>query len=105
MATIIRHGDGFQSKIRRKGFDPVSRTFPPHKLAKEWATRIEAEMFSGRYISRDEAESTTLREALQRYLEEVTPEKAGVDQETYRIRQLQSQSFSKYPPALPGDID
>ena len=62
MATIIRHGDGFQSKIRRKGFDPVSRTFPTHKLAKEWATRIEAEMFSGRYISRDEAESTTLRE-------------------------------------------
>lgn len=51
-------------------------------------------MFSGRYISRDEAESTTLREALQRYLEEVTPEKAGVNQETYRIRQLQSQSFT-----------
>ena len=94
MATIIRHGDGFQSKIRRKGFDPVCRTFPTHKLAKEWATRTEAEMFSGKYISRDEAESTTLREALQRYLEEVTPEKAGVDQETYRIRQLQSQSFT-----------
>ena len=44
MATITKHGDGFQSKIRRKGFDPVSRTFPTHKLAKEWATRTEAEM-------------------------------------------------------------
>ena len=94
MATIVKHGDGFQSKIRRKGFGPVTKTFPTHKLAKDWATRTEAEMLSGRYKSTDEAERTTLREALQRYMEEVTPEKAGVEQETYRIRQLQSQSFT-----------
>ena len=57
MATVVKHGDGFQTKIRRKGFKPISKTFPTHKLADEWGVRTEAEKFSGKYISRDEAES------------------------------------------------
>ena len=94
MATIIKHGDGYQVKIRRKGFTPVSKTFPSRKLANDWGINTESEMLRGQYICRDSAENTTLREALERYATEITPEKPGAYTELYRIRFLQSQSFA-----------
>jgi len=47
---------------------------------------IESEMDQGSFISRAEAESTTLLEALNRYLEEITPHKKGAKQEAERIK-------------------
>ncbi len=43
-------------------------------------------MDHGTFVSRTEAESTTLKEALQRYLNEVTPTKKGAKQESDRIK-------------------
>jgi len=44
------------------------------------------------FVSRAEAESTTLRELLERYKEEITPLKKGAAPESARIR-----AFLKYP--------
>jgi hypothetical protein len=43
-------------------------------------------MDKGAFVSRAEAESTTLKELLERYLEEVTPLKKGAEPETNRLR-------------------
>ena len=43
--------------------------------AERWGRMVEAEMERGVFISRDEAESTTLAEALRRYEVEITPRK------------------------------
>jgi len=43
-------------------------------------------MDKGAFVSREEADSTTLRELLERYLEEVTPLKKGAEPETNRLR-------------------
>ena len=43
-------------------------------------------MDKGAFVSRAEAESTTLKELLERYLEEVTPQKKGAEPETNRLR-------------------
>ena len=43
-------------------------------------------MDQGAFVSRAEAESTTLKELLERYLEEVTPLKKGAEPETNRLR-------------------
>ena len=77
ITTTIKHGDGDQAKIRRKGFTSVSKTFPSRKLANDWGINTESEMLRGQYICRDSAENTTLREALERYATEVTLEKPG----------------------------
>lgn len=94
MATIIKHGDGYQTKIRRKGFTPVSKTFPSRQQAKDWGIATEAEMLRGQYVSRYSAENTTLGEALDRYATEVTSLKPGRDKELYRLKFLQKHPFS-----------
>lgn len=102
MATVIprfnREGKliGYQAKVRRKGFPAESRVFDTKTDAKVWAADIEAQMKRGTFVNRTEAESTTLREALDRYLTEVTPKKKGARQEAARIRQLRETRVAEY---------
>ncbi len=87
MATIIRRGPHqWQAKIRRKGFEPLSKTFSVKADAEAWARSVEHEMDRGQFVSRVEAESTTLAECLKRYEKEVTPRKKGARQEMMKIR-------------------
>lgn len=89
MATFEQRDSGWwQAKIRRKGYKPVSKSFEKLREAEVWATDIENQMDRGIYVSRKEAEQTTLREALERYQREITPRKKGAEQEKYRIKAL-----------------
>ena len=91
MATIKRRGPKqWQVKIRRANYPSASKTFKAKKDADVWAREIELEMDRGTYISHAEAETTTLKQALERYLKEVTPAKKGASEETYRIKTWQS---------------
>jgi integrase len=91
MATIRGRGDGqYQVQIRRKGWPEQSRTFESRKAAQDWAKVIESEMIRGVFVSRIEAEKTTLHEALERYAREVTSQKKGKAQEAIRIRSWQN---------------
>ena len=87
MATLTKRKDGqWQAKIRRRGYPMVSKTFGTKAKAERWAGIIEKEMDDGSFVSRTEAESTTLKEALQRYLTEITPTKKGAKQESDRVK-------------------
>lgn len=89
MATIYKRDSGlWQVDIRRKGYPRQSRTFESNADAEAWGRQVETEMDRGAFVSRREAESTTLAEALKRYQREVTPKKRGADQEGYRIKAL-----------------
>ncbi len=91
MATITQRTDrtgqmiGWQAKIRRKGYSAESRSFATKRDAEAWARSLEGEMDKGIFVSRREAEATTLREALDRYEREITPKKKGADQEKHRL--------------------
>ena len=86
MATIEKRGKfQWRAKVRRKGHPPQSGTFDTKGAAYAWARQVETEMDTGVFVSRLEAERTTLREALDRYEREVTPAKKGWKEETYRI--------------------
>lgn len=89
MATLEQRESGWwQAKVRRKGYKPQSKTFEKYAEAEAWARDIENQMDRGIFVSRAEAEQTTLREALERYQREITPRKKGADQENYRIKAL-----------------
>ena len=76
MASIIKRGSyQYLVRIRRKGWPVQSKTFETKEAAEAWAAEVESEIHKGTFVSRKEAESTTLTEALKRYLQEITPHK------------------------------
>ena len=90
MASITRRGDyQFQAIVRRKGYESQTKTFETRADAEKWARDVESKMDKGRFQDRREIESTTLSEALERYLTSVTPTKKGHVAERNRIKQLQ----------------
>jgi hypothetical protein len=77
MASIRKRGDlQWEARIRRRGFPTICKTFERKHDAELWAKEQETGMGHGRFIDRRQAERTTLKEALQRYLDEV-PKKKG----------------------------
>jgi integrase len=96
MATILKRGDSWQAKVRRKGYPPISRTFDSKADADKWARLVEGEMDRGAFIDRREADSTTLDMALDRYGREVTPRKKGAKQELLRIRAWRRDPLAKF---------
>lgn len=89
MATLRKRGPfQWQAQVRKKGHPLQTRTFETRAAAQTWARAIEYEIDQGLFVSRAEAESTTLGELLRRYLAEVTPSKKGADPEAARIRAL-----------------
>ncbi len=79
MAAIVYRGElQWQAKVRMKGYLPVCKTFTTKAQAEKWARMIESEMDQGVFVSRAESESTTLEEAFERYLAEITPSKKGL---------------------------
>jgi integrase len=89
MASIRKRGEyQWQAEVRRKGWPYQSRIFETRVEAERWARDIEGEMDKGVFISRAEAESTTLKECLDRYLKEVTPLKKSASKEKSVINKL-----------------
>ena len=78
----------WQARVTRKGFPPQVKTFDSRTQAEAWRDTIKSEMAHGTFVSRAESERTTLREALQRYERERTPEKKGAMPERSRIKKL-----------------
>lgn len=89
MATFRKRGPyQWEAQIRRRGYPAQSKTFNTKAEAEAWAQMIESEMSRGVWLSRSEAESTSLREALDRYLVEIVPHKKGAVQEASTIKTL-----------------
>lgn len=106
MATFRQRESGWwQARIRRDGYPIQSKSFAKKADAEAWARGVESEMDRGIFVSRAEAESTTLKEALERYQREVTPRKKGADVEGYRIRALFSLPLALRPLAAVRGAD
>ena len=95
MAAIRKRGDlQWEARIRRRGHPVQCRTFETRARAEAWARQIETEMDGGAFVSRAEAERTTLTEALDRYVLEVVLRHKQVEKETNRIRALQQRPIA-----------
>ena len=86
MASIRQREGKWQARVRRKSFPDEVRTFPSRQDAERWARSVESEIDKGSYVSRSEAESTTLKEIIERYIVEVCPSKRGYAEEAIRLR-------------------
>ncbi|SHJ48785.1 Site-specific recombinase XerC [Malonomonas rubra DSM 5091] len=96
MASILKRGQyQWQVRIRKKGWPTQTKTFETKEEAARWARKMESEMDDGLFVSRKEAETNTLEEVLDRYCEEVTPNKEGAEQERNRIKHLKKTGLAK----------
>ena len=84
MASFRKRGDlQWQARIARKGYPAQVKTFNTKSEAEAWARDIERDMDRGGFISRVEAESTTLKACVDRYTREVSAHKRGYQKEVY----------------------
>lgn len=84
MASFRKRGDlQWQARIARKGYPAQVKTFNTKSEAEAWARDIERDMDRGGFISRVEAESTTLNACIDRYTREVSAQKRGYQKEVY----------------------
>jgi len=98
IATIFRTDSGkWKAQIRRKGWPTVVKSFRIKRDAEDWARTTEDEIIRGIYVPRSQSEKLSIREAIDRYLSEVTPTKKASTQkaERYRAEQLKTE-LGKY---------
>lgn len=106
MAAINKRGPyQWRAQIRRHGFPALSKTFTTKAEAEAWAKMNESEMARGVWVSRGEAEATTLHEALERYEEEVTPGKKSAAGEKSFLRIWRATTMAKRPLAAIRSAD
>lgn len=86
MASINKRGSFWRAQVRRRGFPPQSRSFDTKGQAEIWVRSVENEMDRGIFVSRAEAENTTLAEALERYGREISSVKRHPAQDHQRIK-------------------
>ncbi len=91
MASIRKRGPHqWEVRIRRKGYSAQFATFELKADAEQWANDIESEMGKGVFVSRKEAEATTLSEALDRFEEEFVSSYAQPKQMRSRVRMVKN---------------
>lgn len=106
VATIRKRGPyQWEAQIRRRGYPAQSKTFNTKAEAEAWAKMLESEMSRGVWVSRSEAEATTLYEALNRYEEEVSPKKRGAESESSVLRICRAVDLAKRPLATIRSAD
>ena len=96
MASIARRGNlQWRARVRIKGYPVQTRTFEIRIEAEAWDKITESEMVRGVFVSRKEAENTTLDEALERYEREVLSKKKGYGREKTRIKNWREHDLAK----------
>ena len=101
MAHIERRGK-FQYRVKLwrpdsdlpSGGRFESRTFEDREAAEEWVAEAQHEIRAGLRDAREEAESTTLAAALDRYEKEITPAKRSANREHGQIRRMRARALS-----------
>jgi integrase len=105
MAAIFKRGNKWRVQVRLNGQKAKTKTFDTHDEAQRWARQIEGVLTSDDFVDLSEARRTTLAEALNRYLTEVTPTKKGAEIEGYRIGKWLRDPLAEKPLASIRSLD
>jgi integrase len=96
MASFRQHGNGWQGRIRRRGYPDITKTFETKADAEIWARSVESEIDKGQFVNVNEAQRTTLGDVIARYLEEVTPSMKGASEDTIRLKAIMRKPIAQW---------
>ncbi len=83
MATIRKRGNRYHVQIRLKGFEPETASFQRLTDAKEWVSKTESDMRSGRHFG--QSKRHTFNELADEYLADAAKELRSADHRTRHI--------------------
>ena len=96
MASFRQHGNGWQGRIRRRGYPDITKTFETKADAEKWARSVESEIDKGQFVSVNEAQRTTLGDVIERYLADVTPTMKGATEDTIRLKAIMRKPIARW---------
>lgn len=88
MASFRQRNNKWQARVSRDGYPDQVKTFEARSNAERWARSVESSMDKGQFIDTQEAQRTTLRELILRYVQEVTPTMKSVTEDTIRLKAI-----------------
>ena len=88
MATIRKRFGKWQVQIRRHNYPQIIKSFKEKSTASKYAREIELKIDKQQFEDYSNAASTTLKDILTRYRDEITPKKKGAQWETYKLNLL-----------------
>ena len=98
MATIVKTpSEHWKALVRLQGYPSASKTFRLKRDAEDWARQTEGDMRKGLFIDRADSVKMSIRDALERYKNEILPTKRESTAKNERLRLAQLQVvFGKY---------
>lgn len=96
MASFRLHGNRWQARVRRHGYPNQTKSFDTKADAEKWARSIECEIDQGLFISINEAQRTTLKDVIARYLKEVTPTMKSASEDTIRLKAIMRKAIASW---------
>lgn len=96
MASFRQRNNKWQARIKRDGYPDQVKTFDLRSDAERWARSVESEMDKGIFVDTQEAQRTTLRELILRYVREVTPTMKSVTEDTIRLKAIARKPISNW---------
>jgi len=88
MASFRKRAGRWQARVNQAGASPLVKTFDTKSDAERWARAIQRDIDLGTYLSRNDAETTTVSQVIERYSLEVVPNFKGAEREKYTLRNL-----------------
>jgi integrase len=101
LANIQRRGEGqWRVQIRRKTEYgkalTKTKTFETYEAAKRWADVVEGRISGDEYTDKSKERRATLRQLVERYEREVSPNKKGHATEIYRLKAWANSEFAEW---------
>lgn len=88
MASYRKRLNKWQARVHNQGIKAVTKSFGNHANAERWARQVESRLDAGSYAEHSEARRTTVTDLIERYWQDVTPQKKGAKQEGYLLNVL-----------------
>lgn len=96
MASFRQRNGKWQARVIREGYPDQTKTFETKIDAEKWARSVESEIDKGQFVSINEAQRTTLGDAIARYLVEVTPIMKGATEDTIRLKAIMRKPIARW---------
>lgn len=95
MATFTKEKSGkWKVRIRRSSAPTITKTFQFKADAEIWAREVEQELLQNASAAKKYRAKDTLKEVVERYLNEIAPSLKGFDREKNRLLQLSAEDIS-----------
>ena len=95
MAHIRKRNGKWIAEVRKKDFKKIQKTFLKKSNATNWVQEIEYQMDKNQYEDFSDSSKFTLGDLIKKYRDEISINKKGVQEETYKLNLLLRNKISK----------